>query len=574
MKHKDISLLSRFIKFLRPYWLKGLFAFFFMLLSVSLQLPMPFLTKYLIDKVLVMKSFRILNIIGFVLIGVLLLRLIAVFLERYFLATFRGRVLFDLRMAIFNHTERLKLEFLNSKETGYLMSRLSGDVSSVQGLFADTLVSLLQNILVFIAGVGATIYIHPKLALISFSILPFYGLSVWIFNKRIRNMSYELRESFAQINKDLQELLSGLTVIKAFTGEVYGSLKLIKSLKKGIKKSVKLDILSTMFSLLSSLISSAAPIVLIWYGSSEIMKGHLTVGGLMAFSSFLSYLFGPTESLMGINLTIQKSLASAERIFEIMDKTKESEVEGEIELQPPIKDIVFDNVSFSYNTESVLKNVSFKIASGEKAAFVGETGVGKSTIASLLLRFYDPVEGEISINGINIMDFKLSSLRKNIGYVSQDIFLFSDTIRENIRFGKRGAKDSEVEEAAKLAGIHDFIEKLPEGYDTETGERGVKLSGGERQRIAIARAILKDAPILVLDEATSSLDRNTERKITEAMENISEGKILIMIAHRLSTIKDADKIFVLDKGRIADSGKHEQLIGKSEIYKKLYKTET
>ena len=571
MKNKIIF---RFLGFLRPYWLKGLFAFLFMLFAVGLQLPMPFLTKYLIDKVLVMKSFRILNIIGFILIGVLLLRIVSIYLERYFLATFRGRVMFDLRMAIFNHTERLRLSFFYNKETGYLMSRLSGDVSSVQGLLADTLVSFLQNILMFIAGVAATIYIHPKLAFISFSILPFYGLSVWIFNKRIRDMSYELREDFAQMNKDLQELLSGITVIKAFTGEIYGSLRLMRSVKKGIKKSVKLDILSTLFSLLSALISSTGPLILIWYGCSEIMRGNLTIGGLMAFSSFLSYLFGPTESLMGINLTIQRSLASVERIFEIFDTTKETCKDGESELKEIKGGITFDNIFFSYDKEAILKKISFDINPGDKIAFVGETGVGKSTIASLLLRFYESDSGEIYINGLNIKDIKLESLRKNIGYVSQDVFLFSDTIRENIRFGKRGAKDGEIETAAKLAGIHNFIDNLPEGYDTEVGERGVKLSGGEKQRIAIARAVLKDAPILLLDEATSNLDRNTERNIIKSIEKLSLNKTLIIIAHRLSTIKDVDKIIVLDKGKIVDSGKHKDLIKGSDVYKKLYQTET
>lgn len=550
--------------------MKGIIAFFFMMLAVLLQLPMPFLTKYLVDKVLVMKSFRILNMIGFVLVGVLLIRIGAVFLERYFLATFRGRVLFDLRMAVFNRTERLKLSFLKGKETGYLMSRLSGDVSSVQGLFADTIVSLVQNIMVFIVGVVATIYIHPKLALISFSILPFYAISVWIFNKRIRDMSYELRENFADINKDLQELLSGLTVIKAFTGEVYGSLKLIRSLKRGIKKSVKLDIISTLFSLLSSFISSIAPLILIWYGSGEIMRGHLTLGGLMAFSSFIGYLFDPTESFMGINLTIQKSLASAERIFEIMDKTEEAKEKGSIDLELPIRNIKFENVLFSYDKENILEDISFEIKSGENVAFVGETGVGKSTIAALLLGFYEPDEGTIYINDIDTKKLKLSSIRKNIAYVSQDIFLFSDTIRENIRFGRRGASDNEVEKAARSAGIHDFIEKLPDGYDTKTGERGLKLSGGERQRISIARAILKNAPILLLDEATSNLDRKTERRIIEAIKRVSKYKILITIAHRLSTIKDADRIFVLNNGRIIASGRHNELMRESEIYRKLY----
>ena len=518
-----------------------------------------------------MKSFRILNIIGFVLIGVLLLRAASIFIERYLLATFRGRVLFDLRMKLFNHTERLRLSFFHNRETGYLMSRLSGDVNAVQGLLADTLVSFGQNVLTFIAGIGATLYIHPKLALISYSILPFYALSIGIFNKRIRDMSYEVREAFAKMNKDLQELLSGTTVLKAFTAEVYGSLRLIRSVKEGIRKSVHLDILSTLFSILSVLISAAGPIVLIWYGCGEIMRGRLTIGGLMAFNSFLRYLFGPTQSLMNLNLSIQRSLASVKRIFEILDTEREPYDKGKIALKETKGDIQFKNVSFSYNQEPVLKHITFSVKSGERVAIVGETGVGKSTIASLLLRFYEPAEGTITIDGIDIRDIKLASLRKNIAYVSQDIFLFSDTIKENIRFGRRDATEEEIKEAARIACADEFIQRLPDGYNAEVGERGVKLSGGERQRIAIARAVLKDAPILILDEATSHLDRKTEEKIVRSVEKNTKNKTLLIIAHRLSTIRNADRIIVLNNGTIEDTGTHKKLLTKSHVYRTLYK---
>ena len=547
--------IRRFLRFLRPYWYKGLFAFLFMLLSVCLQLPMPFLTKFLIDNVIGTKSFRLLNIIGFVLIGVLFLQAFSIFIQRYLLSTFRGKVVFDLRMALFNHTERLRVSFFHNTETGYLMSRLNDDVNSIQGLLADTIVSFIQNILTFIVGICATLYLHPKLAIISFLILPFYALSIWVFNKRIRRMSYEVRESFAKVNKDLQELLSGIMVIKAFTGERYGSLRFIRSLKEGIRKSVRFDILGTIFSITSIIISSAGPIVLIWYGCSEIMRGRLSVGGLIAFNSFLRYLFGPTQALMDINLSIQSSLVSVRRIFEILDKEVEESDKG-IELKDVKGEIEFKDVSFSYNDKPVLRNISFKVEPCEKIGIVGETGVGKSTIASLLLRFYEPLRGRIMIDGIDIREIKIGSLRGNIGYVSQDIFLFSDTIRENIRFGRRDAGDEEIEEAVRIAGLDRLIKRLPKGYDTEIGERGVRLSGGERQRIALARAILKDPKILILDEATSNLDRKTEGMILRRMKEISNDKTLIIIAHRLSTIRDVDRVIRLEKGRIVYSGKH------------------
>jgi len=568
------KIIKRFLRFLRPYWIKGLVAFFFMLFVVGLEIPIPFLTKYLIDKVIPTGSFRILNIIGLILIGILFLSSVSFFIERYLLATFRGRVLFDLRLKLFNHTERLKIPFFKERETGYLMSRLSGDVDSVQGLLADTLVTFGQNILTFIAGVGAALYIHPKLAIISFCILPFYAFSIWMFNKRIRKMSWEVRERFATMNKDLQELLSGMTLLKAFTGERYGTLRLMKSLKEGIKKSVKRDILSTLYSITSSIIFSAAPLVLLWYGVGEIMRGDLTIGGLMAFNSFLRYLFGPTRSFMDLNLSIQQSLASVERILEIMDIEEEPyEENGMKELMQLKGRIEFYNVSFSYDTQPILKDISFEVRPGEKIAIVGESGVGKSTIASLLLKFYKPTEGKILIDGVDIRNIKLSSLRKNIAYVSQDNFLFSDTITENIRFGKRNASFDDIKKAAKIAGIDNFIRKLPEGYETTIGERGTKLSGGERQRIAIARAVLKDAPIIILDEATSNLDRKVERAIVKRVAKISENKTLLVIAHRLSTIIDADRILVFDNGRLINAGIHEELLATSSVYQELYARE-
>lgn len=566
----SISTILRFLKFLKRYWLKGLWAFIFMLFAVGLQLPMPFLTKYLIDEVLKMKSFRILNIIGFVLIGVLILRALSIYFERYLLTTFRGRVLFDLRVRLFEHTEKLKVSFFKDTETGYLMSRLSNDVDEVRGLLADTLISFGQNALTFIAGICAALYIHPKLALISFAILPFYVLSVTLFNKRVRKLSGEVRESFAKVEKNLQELLSGITLIKVFTGEIYGSLRLVKSLKEGIRKSVRRDIIAALYNIASGLISVAGPIVLIWYGCSEIMKGNLTVGGLIAFNSFLRFLFGPTRSFMDLNLHIQRSLASVERIFGILDTEREPYTEGKIFLKEVRGTVEFKNVSFSYDAQPILKEISFTIQPGRRLAIVGESGVGKSTIGSLLLRLYEPTKGKIMIDGINIQDVNLKSLRKNIAYVSQEVFLFSDTIKENIRFGRRNATDEEMEEAARMSGIASVISKHPEGFHTLIGERGTKLSGGEKQRIAVARAILKDSAILVLDEATSNLDRKTEHKIVKAVERVSQKKTLLIIAHRLSTIRDADEIIVLKHGRIVDKGTYGQ-IRNSPYFQELYK---
>ncbi|MGQ9778054.1 MAG: ABC transporter ATP-binding protein [Thermodesulfobacteriota bacterium] len=561
--------IKRFLRFLKPYWKKGLFALLFMLLNIGLQIPMPFLTKYLIDKVVVLKAFRILNLIGFVLIGVLFVRAVSSFIESFLLTTFRGRVLFDIRIKLFAYIQKLSLSFFHKHQTGYLMSRISGDVEAVQGLLADSLVSFGQNTLTFIAGVACTLYIHPKLAIICFAILQLYVLPLQVFNHKIRGMSHEVRESYALVQKDLQELLSGVSVIKAFTGETRSTLKLLKSVKTAIKKGIRLDIIATLASISSVLISSAGPIVLIWYGCAEIMRGTLTVGSLIAFNSFMRYLFGPTHALFNLNVGIQRSLAAVERIFELLDMHPEHEGKEEIKIKGG--KVVFENVSFSYDgKERVLENISFDAKPGELVAIVGRTGVGKSTLISLIPRFYEPNEGKILIDGVDIKDAKLSSLRKQIGIVSQDTFLFSDTVRENIRFGNPSASDEDIEKAAVLAYADEFIKDLPQGYETKVGERGINLSGGERQRISIARAIVKNPKILILDEATSALDSESEGKIQKDLEPLMRARTTFVIAHRLSTILNADKIIVLENGRIVDQGKHEELYHKNEVYRKLY----
>ncbi|MCD6170396.1 MAG: ABC transporter ATP-binding protein [Candidatus Latescibacteria bacterium] len=571
-KHSSLKLILRFSKFLKPYWKKGLAALFLMLLAVVLQLPMPFLTRYLIDKVIILKDFRILNIIGFVLIAVLLVRASSIFIERVLLSTFRARVLFDIRIALFQHLQRLSLRFFHDKETGYLMSRVGDDVGAVQGLLADTMVSFVQNTLTFIAGVACTLYIHPKLALISFSILPLYALSLKVFNKRIRNMSYEVRERYANVQKDLQELLSGISIIKAFSREKHTAIRMVRSTKEAVRKEVKLNILSALAGISSTVISAAGPLVLIWYGCAEIMRGYLTVGGLVAFNSFIRYLFGPTQALMNINFSVQRSLAACQRIFEMLDL--QPEVKEKKEAVEPGRlrgDVVLQGVTFSYDSgDKILDRVSLRARPGQIVALVGTSGVGKTTLVSLIPRFYDPEQGRVLIDGTDIRDMRLRSLRDNIGIVSQETFLFSSTVRENIRFGRLGATDQEVTEAARLAQAHEFITRLPEGYDTQIGERGVKLSGGQRQRIAIARAVLRNPSILILDEATSNLDSESERAIQQALRPLMKNRTTFVIAHRLSTVLDADKIVVLDGGKVVAEGKHSEVYQSCPVYRRLY----
>ncbi len=568
----SLKLIKRFLKFLKPYRKKALFAFLFMLLAIALQLPLPFLTKYIIDKVVVMKNIKMLNIIGFVLIGVILLQSATSFLKSLLLTVFRERVLFDVKMKLYEHIQGLSLRFFHKKQTGYLMSRINSDVQSLHGLLADTILTLTQSILTFIVGIGATLYLHKQLAIIAFCILPVYAITSWLFNKRIRNMSWELREKYANVQKDLQELLTGIFTIQAFSAEKSALLRIFRSTKNEAQQSVKLSILSTLYMVISSIISSAGPLVIIWYGCAEIIRGNLTIGGLIAFNSFVHYLFGPTNTFVNINLSVQRSLASAERIFDIFDtKSEIKDKKGSIEIKSIKGNVEFKDVNFTYESEKVLESINFCVNSGENIAIVGPSGAGKSTLVNLITRFFDPDSGRILIDGNDIKNIKIKALREKIGLISQDVFLFNDTVRENIRFGSPSVKNDKVEEAAKRANAHCFIKKLEKGYNTIVGERGVTLSGGERQRISIARAILKDPKILIMDEATSQLDSESEKLIHQAISKLMKNRTTFIIAHRLSTITNADKIIVINNGRIEQIGLHQELLKVSNLYSKLYK---
>jgi len=543
-----------------------------MLLGIAVQTLDILLVRVLIDKAIIPRKFHILNLIGLVIVLTTLLQASSEFLRKLFLAAFRGRVLFDVRILLFQHLQKLSLSFFHRKDTGYLMSRISGDVGALQGLLADTMVSFAQNGLIFIAGVICTLYIHPKLALISFFILCLYILSLKAFNRRIRERSYEVRERYAIVQKDLQELLSNIFLIKAFCQEKSSAIRLVRSTKEAIRNDVRLEVFSTFTLALSRTIAAVGNIVLWWYGGAEVIRGNLTIGGLAAFSSFTGYLFGPAQALMSINLLIQKSLAACQRIFEILDLVPEvREKKQAVDPGRLRGKVSFDNVSFSYDSKGkVLDGLSLQVHRGEVVAIVGPSGVGKTTLVRLIPRFYDPQEGRVLIDGIDVQDMKLKALRENIGIVSQDTFLLNTSIRENIRFAKPKATDEEVVKAARLAGAHEFIEKLPEGYDTKIGERGVRLSGGQRQRIAMARAILKDPSILILDEAFSHLDSETERAILESLRPFIRSRTTFIIAHRLATALEADRIVVLNGGKVVGDGGHEELLESCPVYRRLY----
>ena len=576
--NKDIIIhIRRLLPYLSKYGGKVVLAGMATAFSIVLQLPLPLLTMYIIDKLIYPDKAHLVGLICMGLIVVVILKVISSFLERYFLTIFRLRVVTDLKCRLYEHILRLSLDYFHKKQTGYIISRVSGDVEGIQGLFAETFLLLLRNLLTFAAGAVMVYWLNVKLALIATAILPFYLISLFIFNKKIRELVAENREAYANVYKYLQEHLSGISVIKAFIAEKHDTISMLKALKTAIKREFRSSMMGTIAALVSGFISSLGPILILWIGILEIINGRLTLGGLIAFNSFMSYLFSPLGSISNINVTIQNSLACAKRVFEILDlhpETPMQEAKSRGGLILHEGDIEFRNVSFvytqSHNGEAVLNDISFIAPAGKITAIVGRSGVGKSSIVNLLFRFYDHQSGDIIIDGHDIRDYDLKYLRGNIGLVTQETFLFGYSILENIKLAHPRATDDEAVEAAKAAYAHDFIMNLPEQYETKIGERGALISGGERQRIALARVFLKNPRILILDEATSSLDSQSESYVKKAMMGLFENRTVIIISHRLSTISDAENIVVIDAGRIVATGSHHSLYEENNLYRSLY----
>jgi ABC-type multidrug transport system fused ATPase/permease subunit len=567
-------LIGRFLPYLKPWKRYGLMAGAAMMATVLLQLPLPLITRYVIDHVFPKGDLRLLNwiVIGFA--GLLIFRVFSGLLSSYFLTIFRQRVLLQVQTELFEHVERLSLAFHNSMKVGYLMSRIGNDPQNLQGLLAETFFSLVRNFLTFVFGVIVLFFLHWKLALLAIVILPAFVYSVRYFSARVRSKSGEMQENLGRVFDVMGESLAGIPVIKSFCAEKAQAEKVRDRFKTSYRTNLEFAMVSTVYGTLTALISGLGPVLILLYGGREVMSGNLSLGSYVAFNAYVAYLYGPVRSLMGLNTSVQTSLAALKRVFEIMEiPTEDAEVEDtpDAEVGRLRGSVIFDDVTFSYDgMQNALEEVSFEVDPGEKVALVGRSGAGKTTLVNLIMRFYRPNTGTVRIDGKDTAKVKGSALRKHMGIVLQDPFIFAGSVIDNLRFGKPDATDGEVEAAAEAAYAHNFIVGLPDRYETEVGERGVRLSGGERKRLAIARAMLKDPEILILDEATSEVDTESERYIQSALDRLLENKTTFIIAHRLSTIQHVDNILVIDDGRIEAIGRHEDLYRKCSIYKKLY----
>ena len=490
----------------------------------------------------------------------------------YFLNYVSQNAIKDLRQDLCYKLISLSHGFYVRNTSSKIMSKLTNDINALQDALVKVPPTILRDSLIIIGMIGGLFYLHWKYAFIIVVVLPVLGLPLVQFARKLRKASKDSMVQISEIYTSLQEILGGFSVIKSFCREKHEEKRFAVNNKEYYNVQQRIVRVDARTTPVMEFLSMTGVAVVLWFGGKDVINGVWTLGDFTAFILAITQMYQPIKNFAQLNSTIQKAASGSERVFEILDEKVEIfDLPDAKTLDTFSKNIVYKNVSFEYEqNKPILKDINIDIEKGQTVAFVGSSGSGKSTIANLILRFYDVNSGEILVDGTNIKNLTLESLRDKIGVVSQDVFLFNDTIRYNIAYGKLDATDEEIESAARAANAHKFISKMPEGYNTLIGERGMKLSGGEKQRIAIARAMLKNPPILILDEATSALDSESEKLVQEAIETLMKNRTVILIAHRLSTVKNADKIIVIDKGTIAETGKHQELLDKDGIYAKLY----
>jgi len=572
---RHLRILSTFVK---PHKRRILLAFLFLIVNGLLKLPGPFLMMYLIDDVIMKGKTPNLIYVSALIIALSIIYILSDFVRAYYLFVASKRIFASIQTHLLEHVQKLPITYFNAKDTGYIMSRFVDDAGLLNTLVTETAVGFLQNLVTFLIGSIAVFYIHWKLALISILILPFFALFNVAYGTRLRNLNKQVQEKRALVNKGLHETLSGILVIKVFSGERFEALKMFRNLKASIKAELKTFLATSKISIVISFLGALGPLVVLCYGGYEIIHNRLTLGQLMGFNAVLAYLYGPSQALASIYLMTQRALGALDRVVEVLELEPEPgyNTKGRRQIALPSNlrgDIRFENVSFGYSPgKQVLNRVTFDTKGASTVAVVGESGAGKSTLMSLILRLYEPRQGSIYIDGFNIREIDLRSLRESIGVVSQETFLFNTSVLDNIRFGNRNATESQVINAAKLANAHQFISLLPEGYATAVGRMGYQLSAGQRQRIALARAILKDPKILILDEATSSIDSQSEELIWQALDSFRTNRTTLIISHRLSSIIKVDTIVLLNEGEVVRIGSHAELMN-DDVYFNLYKSQ-